>query len=241
MIYLHLSTKFVGFSGKEDYIVYRDYQANMDDEALEMKAWKTNHHRKAASLHAITIRITMSLFTMVMLLWSIRSGFKLATDSSRYSGYSDWVFAIGVLTMLLGFLFLLLGIPILADLFLNMSDQLQEEDGIHKAWETKTVSKVIIAGIFVTVITAIILWWAIYTGFRLATEPKRLGKNNLLTTSIGVVTIIFGLIYFIIGLGIIAELGLDLFDQLQQKDNKWNWHPSRLKLLFFRSHEMQCC
>ncbi|XP_050231532.1 uncharacterized protein LOC126680455 isoform X2 [Mercurialis annua] len=223
MIYLHLSTKFVGFSGKEDYIVYRDYQANMDDEALEMKAWKTNHHRKAASLHAITIRITMSLFTMVMLLWSIRSGFKLATDSSRYSGYSDWVFAIGVLTMLLGFLFLLLGIPILADLFLNMSDQLQEEDGIHK------------------VITAIILWWAIYTGFRLATEPKRLGKNNLLTTSIGVVTIIFGLIYFIIGLGIIAELGLDLFDQLQQKDNKWNWHPSRLKLLFFRSHEMQCC
>ncbi|EEF49503.1 conserved hypothetical protein [Ricinus communis] len=100
------------------------------------------------------------------------------------------------------------------------------------AWETKTVPKVIIAGIFVTVITAIVLWWAIYTGVRLATEPKKDGKYHLLTTSIGVVTIIFGLIYFIIGLGIIAELGLDLSDQLQQKDNKWNWHPSRLKRLF---------
>ncbi|KAJ9189657.1 hypothetical protein P3X46_000922 [Hevea brasiliensis] len=203
----------------------------MDDEAAaaaNAKARKTNH-RRAATVHAIILRITVSLVTMVMLLWSIHSGLKLAINSSRYTVYTDLAFHIGVLTMLLGFLFLILGIPILADLFLNLSEQLQEEEaGVHKAWEAKTISEVIV-GIFMTLIIMIVLWWAIYTGFRLATEHKREGKFHLLTSSIGVVTIIFGLVYFIIGLGIIEELVVDLFDHLQQKEKKGNRHHSRLK------------
>lgn len=98
---------------------------------MDDKVRKTNH-RRAATVHAITLQISGSLVTMVMLLWAIRNGFKLATNSSRYKGVSDWAFHIGVVTMLLGSLFLILGIPILADLFLNLSEQLQEEAGFHK-------------------------------------------------------------------------------------------------------------
>ncbi|KDP27638.1 hypothetical protein JCGZ_19643 [Jatropha curcas] len=99
-------------------------------------------------------------------------------------------------------------------------------DGLAER-ETKTISKVI-AGIFLTLITLIILWWAIHTGYRLATEHQRHDKYHLLTNSIGVITIIFGLIYIIIGLGIIAKLGLELFDQLQQGE-KGNRQLSRMK------------
>lgn len=79
--------------------------------------------------------------------------------------------------------------------------------------ETRTTCKVT-AHIFVTVFTMTMLLWAIYTGFRLATESSRDSKYYLLTITVGVVTIIFGLIYLIIGLAIFVELALDLFGRL---------------------------
>lgn len=71
-------------------------------------------------------------------------------------------------------------------------------------------------------------WWAICAGFKLATEPRIESKHYVLSISIGVVTIIFGLIYFIIGIAIITEQGLELLIQLQQ-EQKGNQHLSRLK------------
>ncbi|KAJ9132791.1 hypothetical protein P3X46_033625 [Hevea brasiliensis] len=149
----------------------------MDDEAASAntKVRKMNH-RRAATVHTITLQITGSLVTMVMLLWAIRSGFKLAINSSRYTGCTDWAFHIGVLTMLLGFLFLILGIP------------------ISKFHGRQTISEVIV-GIFATLIIMIMLWWTIYTGFRLATEHRRHSKYHLFTSSISVVTITSGLVY----------------------------------------------
>uniref|UniRef100_A0A2C9W0N6 Uncharacterized protein n=1 Tax=Manihot esculenta TaxID=3983 RepID=A0A2C9W0N6_MANES len=96
------------------------------------------------------------------------------------------------------------------------------------AWEAKTISKVI-AGVFMGLIIMIVMWWAIHTGIRLTKEHKRDSKYHLLTSSIGVVTIVFGLVYFIIGLGIIEELVVDLFDHLQQKERKGNLYLTRLK------------
>lgn len=70
-----------------------------------------------------------------------------------------------------------------------------------------------------TVITMLMIIWAMYTGFRLATESGD-SKHYLLTVSIGVTTILFGLIYFVIGLAIVLEVALDLWTRSQQKEKK---------------------
>lgn len=107
--------------------------------AANAKVRKT-FRRRASNVHAVILRIIGSLVTMVMLLCAIHSGFKLATNSSKYT---DWAFHIGVLIMILGFLFLILGIPVLTHLFLNLSEQLREEEaGIHKASNIDTTSLV---------------------------------------------------------------------------------------------------
>lgn len=85
--------------------------------------------------------------------------------------------------------------------------------------EKKSRSTVIIR-IFVILITMCVLAWATYTGFRLATEPQRDGKYYPLAFPIGVVTILFGLVYGIIGLGIVGDLAICLIAQLMPKERK---------------------
>ncbi|OMO74393.1 hypothetical protein CCACVL1_16757 [Corchorus capsularis] len=126
----------------------------------------------------------------------------------RYTAVAARAFHIGVTTMVFGFFFLIVGLSILADLFLNISQQLPDLSGIHQGQEAKTVSKAI-AKVIVTVITVSMILLAMYTGFRLATESGET-KHHVLTVSIGVTTILFGLIYFIIGVAIVMELALDL-------------------------------
>ena len=77
-----------------------------------------------------------------------------------------------------------------------------------------------IGGILVNVITVFMLLWGIYTGIRLAMEPRGDSKYHFLTFSIGVITIVFGCLYFIFGLAITMELALDLSSRLQQKEKK---------------------
>lgn len=88
-----------------------------------------------------------------------------------------------------------------------------------------------VVGILVNVITVFILLRAIYTGFRLATEPRGDSRYHFLTFAIGLVTIVFGFIYFIIGLAMILELALDLSSQLQQKENMGGTHKGRSMIL----------
>lgn len=64
------------------------------------------------------------------------------------------------------------------------------------------------------------LAWASYTGYRLTTEPRRDDKYYPLIFPIGVVTIVFGTVYIIIGLAIIADLALSLTVQLIMKQKK---------------------
>ena len=63
----------------------------------------------------------------------------------------------------------------------------------------------VIGGILVNVITVFMLLWGIYTGIRLAMEPRGDSKYHFLTFSIGVIIIVFGFIYFIFGLAIMLE------------------------------------
>ena len=72
-----------------------------------------------------------------------------------------------------------------------------------------------------TMITMIMLLWAIVTGFRLVIEPTRGdGRYSGLAISIGVVAIFFGLVYFIIGLAILADLILQFSDELQKNEKE---------------------
>ncbi|KAL4308735.1 hypothetical protein GQ457_01G045340 [Hibiscus cannabinus] len=150
------------------------------------------------------LRITGSVVTMVLLLLTIFCGFQLTMEPWKYRAIGARAFYVGVSTIILGFLFLIVGLSILADMLLNISQQLPELSGLQ---ETRTMSKAIGQGL-VTVTTMILIFWATYTGFRLATKSDE-SKQYLLTVSIGVTTISFGLIYFIIGLAIVQELVLD--------------------------------
>lgn len=88
------------------------------------------------------------------------------------------------------------------------------------ARETKTTQKDT-GRLAATVITMFMLLWAIFTGFRLVTEPtRRDGRYSGLAFSIGVVAIVFGFVYFIIGLAILAELVLNILDELQKNERK---------------------
>ncbi|GKV24099.1 hypothetical protein SLEP1_g33753 [Rubroshorea leprosula] len=189
--------------------------SDMDDMKTRARAMK-----RREAVPALSLRMTGSLVTMALLLWIIRCGFRLAAEPWRFTDYAVRSYHIGVTTMFFGLLFLIVGLTILADLFLNISEQLQEPQGTPQAGkETRTISKAI-ARACVTVIAMFMLSWAIYTVCWLATESKGDSKHHLLTVSMGVTTITFGFIYFIIGLAIVLELALALLGHLQTREKK---------------------
>lgn len=72
---------------------------------------------------------------MALLLWTIRYGYEAATASRRPTLYSQWISRIGALIMLFGFLLMAVGFPMIADLFLRLSEELQypEESDIQQS------------------------------------------------------------------------------------------------------------
>ncbi|KAI4297696.1 hypothetical protein L6164_037574 [Bauhinia variegata] len=82
------------------------------------------------AIRAISLRIIGSLMAMLLLLWTIHYGYEAATEARR-SG--QWTSQVGALIMLFGFLLSALGLPIIADLFLRLSDELRypEETDIN--------------------------------------------------------------------------------------------------------------
>ncbi|KAK9287298.1 hypothetical protein L1049_015711 [Liquidambar formosana] len=170
---------------------------------------------------------------MLLLFWVSRSEFNLANKPGRDTNYKHLHVPIGGVIMLLGLMFLIIGFAIVADLALNLSGRLQQqkETGSHQelikmgneaAREIKATHEVI-ARISAAVICLLMLLWAIYTGFRLATVPRRDSNYSQLAFSIGIVTIAFGSVYFVIGIAIVKELAQDLSGRLQRK-KKRNWH-----------------
>lgn len=115
----------------------------MEDEAA--KVMKKMAHRDT-TLRAMGLRLLAPVIAMVLLLWIIHSGFEVAIETQRdiatTADSSNWSFHFGVITLLFGFLFLALGIPILVNLFLKLSQQLQkqEETGIYQGISTKVIT-----------------------------------------------------------------------------------------------------
>lgn len=90
---------------------------------------------------AISLQIIGSLVAMALLLWTIRYGYEAATGTRRQAlyDYDQWVSRVGALIMLFGFLLMILGLPIIADLFLRLSEEIQypEEPGIQQGSNPK--------------------------------------------------------------------------------------------------------
>lgn len=178
---------------------------------------KKVHRRDDMILHTISVFISLYLISMLILLLIVHCGFKVATEAGDEDINSSWSFHVGVVTMLFGLVFVALGIPILVNLFLSLSEQIQNKDRtqIHQGGERKTI-RAAICQIFTTTITMVMLVWETYMGFRIATEPTSDQRHLPLALPFGIVTIVFGSVYFVIGLAILADLALYLLGKLQE-------------------------
>ncbi|KAI8533083.1 hypothetical protein RHMOL_Rhmol11G0268700 [Rhododendron molle] len=170
-------------------------------------------------------RIIVSVVAMFMLLWTIYIGYDFATKPHRDGKYNRYALSIGAATIVLGITFVTIGLAIVSDLALNFTSRQQREKRIEieqdgaAGTHTKRIVKDI-ARFIVTVISILLLTWAIYDGIRLATAPGQDGKIDHLAFPVGVVTIAFGTIYFIIGLSIVADLAVNLSSVLKRHEDK---------------------
>lgn len=73
------------------------------------------------------------------------------------------------------------------------------------------------------VVPLLVLLWIVHMGYRLTTDAKDIdtggSEGSYIALVFGVFTVVFGLIYFVVGLTIIAELALDLLDWLNKDDD----------------------
>ncbi|WJX51348.1 hypothetical protein P8452_37552 [Trifolium repens] len=87
------------------------------------------------SVRSTSLCIIGALIVVAMLLWTIRSGYQNVTEPRhQLCLYGQRISHVGVLIMLFGFLLLAIGLPIIADLFLGLSEEIQflEETDLHQ-------------------------------------------------------------------------------------------------------------
>lgn len=101
----------------------------MEDEVSKGLV-KNMKQKEISSKLAVSMRVMIPVFVF---LWIMHSGFELATQPKKFAAFAAWTFQIGtsfafyigIVTMLFGFLALILGLPIIADLCLNLLEQVQ--------------------------------------------------------------------------------------------------------------------
>lgn len=118
----------------------------MDDDAAA-KVKKMN--RDAMIFHVTPTRIVVSVLTIFLIFWIIHLGFGVASGVEAQSSRRNWGFQIGVVTLLFGILFVALGLPLLINLLLKLSEQLHrhEETGIYTGIKTKADFSVLVLAI----------------------------------------------------------------------------------------------
>lgn len=109
---------------------------NMGMQLTRIKLWKWKMfwNTTTTSPRSISLRILGAIIAMAFLLWTIPYGYQATTEARRHPLHGQWISRIGVLIMLFCFLLLALGLPIIVDLFLRLSEELQcpEETDIHQ-------------------------------------------------------------------------------------------------------------
>nr|POE70639.1 hypothetical protein CFP56_40957 [Quercus suber] len=197
------------------------------------------------SVRAITLRVTGSLITNVLLMWSIQYGLELATQTETYIG-EECNFNAGIITMVLGFVLMFVEIHILATMFLDFAtekrqeqeeenhqgmylelaenleqqEELEPEEKNDSYQEREMTIREVIVCLFVDVIIVFMLLWIIFTALGLTLEPIGDGQYSihhyLIKSVVGNVTALIGFCYFAFGVGIAVELSC----MLQPKEKK---------------------
>ncbi|CAO2814958.1 unnamed protein product [Amaranthus hypochondriacus] len=167
-----------------------------------------------------TARVIGIVFSLVVLGWIVHMGYKLTTETREIeSGVAEgcsWALVFGAITVGLGLIYFIIGLMIVAELALDVLVWLGKEGSInYKEKEHRTVCQMIIQ-VTATMASMSMLTWAIYYGYKLASEAQRVVVYNRLAFLIGVITMAFGFIYFIIGIALVADSALHFTDRLQQ-------------------------
>jgi len=88
----------------------------------------------SSGVRATTLRVTLALIAMALLLWTIHYGYQITTALQKHPLHSPWISWVGALIMISGFLLVALGFPIIVDLFLRLLEELHypKETDIHQ-------------------------------------------------------------------------------------------------------------
>ncbi|KAH9610437.1 hypothetical protein KSS87_016283 [Heliosperma pusillum] len=163
--------------------------------------------------------IIMFIAPMGMLVWITCHGYRL-TVMTRYtamkSSQGNYIAILfGVVTVVFGLIYFVVGLTIIAERTLDFFARLQKGDSGNKEKERSTNCQVFVHSFAITV-SMLMLTWTIYYGYKLAAEAQEVVIYNRLAFFIGVISMAFGFVYFIIGLGIVAESTLHLSGRLHQ-------------------------
>lgn len=169
-------------------------------------------------------RIIVSIVVMAMLVWIVYKGYRLTNDVTRngeIQGYEDNHISLifGVATIVSGLVYFTVGLTVVAELALECLAWLQrgDKEAINNQEKEQTTMCHVIIRASATAISIAMLTWATYHGYKLADKNPEGGMHICLAFLIGFVTIAFGVIYFIIGISIVAESALYLSGKLQYK------------------------
>lgn len=99
----------------------------MEEEGIRAFRWMPSGDAK--TLCAQMFSVLTSLVMVVLFLWTIWSESGVADTPGIKWESNNWAFCVGVLTIVLGFLFLAAGLPLLANLAMKLSEQLQKKQG----------------------------------------------------------------------------------------------------------------
>ncbi|XP_018507820.2 uncharacterized protein LOC103966939 isoform X2 [Pyrus x bretschneideri] len=97
----------------------------MEEEGTRALGLKVS--RDAKTLYATLFPVLTSLLMVVLFLWTITSESGPADRPWMKRESNNRAFCVGLLTIVLGFLFLVAGLPLLVDLVIKFSEQLQRK------------------------------------------------------------------------------------------------------------------
>ncbi|XP_021753482.1 uncharacterized protein LOC110718866 [Chenopodium quinoa] len=170
-----------------------------------------------------TVWVIGFVLPLVMLVWMVHMGYRLTTEmrddeSGSFEG-SYIALLFGIVTVVFGLIYFIVGLTIVAELAQDLvawADKEQDGEIIrNQEKEQKTICQIVIQ-VLATMISMFMLTWTIYYGYRLAAETQRVVMYSHLAFLIGVITMAFGFIYFIIGIALVADSALHLSGRLQQ-------------------------
>ncbi|KAK9677796.1 hypothetical protein RND81_11G167900 [Saponaria officinalis] len=178
-----------------------------------------------------TRAIIVVVVPMLMLVWITYCGYKLATttyteetNSSLQASYMALLF--GVVTVIFGLIYFIHGVTVAAEMALDLLAWLQQDDtgffGNREKEQTRNCQ--IVVHTIAIMASMFMLTWVTYYGFTLAVEARVDVIIDRLGFLIGVISMAFGFIYFIIGIGTLAKSEVAKSDALLDR-------PSKVKLL----------